>query len=159
MSVPQVSIDFDGTVHYAPNLPMFADAPLGAALGHALDLPVVVDNDANVAAWGEVCHGAARGHAPRLGDHARHRVGGGIIIDGRVLRGAHGFAAEVGHWQFDPHGPRVCVRRARALGGRGVGNRARPVGARAAVDAGARAERARREPVVIRSAVTGHARR
>ncbi|MSO78408.1 MAG: ROK family protein [Acidimicrobiia bacterium] len=97
-------IDGDGMAHYAPNLPMLRQAPLRAALVDATGLPVIVDNDANVAAWGEVCHGAARGARHALVITLGTGVGGGIVIDGRIFRGAHGFAAEVGHWQFDPHG-------------------------------------------------------
>ena len=35
-------------------------------------------------------------------------VGGGVVVNGKVLRGAHGFAAEIGHFQVDPHGPRCA---------------------------------------------------
>lgn len=101
-------VDRAGVVHYAPNLPMFLAAPLRALVQAAVDLPVVVDNDANVAAWGEYCHGALRGHDDGLLVTLGTGVGGGIIAGGRVLRGAHGFAAEVGHWQFDPAGPRCA---------------------------------------------------
>ena len=101
-------IDADGVVHYAPNLPMFLEAPVRALVQAAVDLPVVLDNDANVAAWGEYCHGALRGHRHGLLVTLGTGVGGGIIADGRLLRGAHGFAAEVGHWQFDPAGPRCA---------------------------------------------------
>lgn len=101
-------VDKDGTIHYAPNLPMLINAPLGRSLDDALQIPVVVDNDANVAAWGEVCHGAARGRSDVLLITLGTGVGGGIVINGRIYRGAHGFAAEVGHWQFDPRGP-VCA--------------------------------------------------
>ncbi|MEX0664569.1 MAG: ROK family protein [Acidimicrobiia bacterium] len=101
-------VDFEGTVHYAPNLPMLRHAPLGAALSEALDLPVVVDNDANVAAWGEVCHGAAQGCRHALVITLGTGIGGGIILDGRVYRGGHGFAGEVGHWQLDPAGERCA---------------------------------------------------
>lgn len=102
-------IDRDGErVHYAPNLPMFTDAPLRDALVERLRRPVVVDNDANAAAWGEYCHGAARGARHALVITLGTGVGGGIIVDGRLLRGAHGFAGEVGHWQFDPDGPRCA---------------------------------------------------
>jgi glucokinase len=97
-------IDRDGTAHYAPNLPMLRQAPLRSALADATGLPVVVDNDANVAAWGEVCHGAARGARHALVITLGTGVGGGVVTDGRIYRGAHGFAAEVGHWQFDPDG-------------------------------------------------------
>jgi glucokinase len=98
-------IDHDGAVRYAPNLPMFVDVPLRALLAERLTPPVVVDNDANAAAWGEHCHGAARGTSHALVITLGTGVGGGVIADGRLFRGAHGFAAEVGHWQFDPHGP------------------------------------------------------
>ncbi len=101
-------IDRAGTVRYAPNLPMLRQAPLGAALAEAVGLPVIVDNDANVAAWGEACHGAARGVRHALVITLGTGIGGGFVMDGRIYRGAHGFAAEVGHWQFDPHGA-VCA--------------------------------------------------
>lgn len=101
-------VDRDGTVHYAPNLPQLIDAPLRRALEDAVDLPVVVDNDGNAAAWGEVCHGAARGVDHALMITLGTGVGGAIIADGRISRGAHGFAAEVGHWQIDPDGPRCA---------------------------------------------------
>jgi glucokinase len=98
-------VDHDGVVRYAPNLPMFLEAPLRALVQGIVDLPVIVDNDANVAAWGEFCHGALRGHPNSLLITLGTGVGGGVISNGRLLRGAHGFAAEVGHWQFDPAGP------------------------------------------------------
>lgn len=98
-------VDDDGVVRYAPNLPMFVEAPLRALVQDIVDVPVIVDNDANVAAWGEFCHGALRGHPNSLLITLGTGVGGGIINNGRLVRGAHGFAAEVGHWQFDPAGP------------------------------------------------------
>jgi glucokinase len=98
-------VDRDGTVHYAPNIPKLIEVPLRDQLAERFDLPVVVDNDANAAAWGEVCHGAARGVAHALVITLGTGVGGGIVIDGRIFRGGHGFAAEVGHWPFDPNGP------------------------------------------------------
>ncbi len=98
-------VDRDGAVHYAPNIPRLIQVPLRASLAETLPVPVVVDNDANVAAWGEVCHGAARGVAYGLVITLGTGVGGGIISDGRIYRGAHGFGGEVGHWPFDPDGP------------------------------------------------------
>jgi len=98
-------IDADGVVHYAPNLPMFVHVPLRSLVEDVVQLPVVVDNDANVAAWGEACHGALRGHPNGLLVTLGTGIGGGIIAGGRLLRGAHGFAAEIGHWQLDPAGP------------------------------------------------------
>jgi glucokinase len=101
-------IDGDGVVHYAPNRPMFVNVPLRTLIADVVRLPVVVDNDANVAAWGEACHGALRGHANGLCVTLGTGVGGGIIADGRLFRGAHGFAAEIGHWQLDPSGPKCA---------------------------------------------------
>ena len=101
-------VDRDGVLHYAPNLPQYLDVPLRRLLTERLDLPAVVDNDANAAAWGEVQHGAAEGHDHALVFTLGTGVGGGIISDGRLLRGAHGFAGEVGHWQLDPHGPKCA---------------------------------------------------
>ncbi len=106
-------IDYEGVVHYAPNLPEFSGVPLQPLLAQSLDYPVVVDNDANTAAWGEVNHGAAQGYDAALVITLGTGIGGGVIVGGQIYRGAHGFAAEVGHWQFDPAGP-LC-----ACGGRG----------------------------------------
>jgi glucokinase len=101
-------VDDDGVVHYAPNLPMFVSAPLRSLVQAVVGLPVVVENDANAAAWGEHCHGALRDCRHGLLVTLGTGVGGGVISDGRLLRGAHGFAGEIGHWQFDPGGPRCA---------------------------------------------------
>jgi glucokinase len=101
-------VDRDGTVHYAPNIPAFRRTPLGKELESAVGLPVVVDNDANAAAWGELVHGAAKDVLYALMITLGTGIGGGIIARGRVIRGAHGFAAEVGHFQIDPAGP-LCA--------------------------------------------------
>ena len=101
-------VDDDGVARYAPNLHGLIDVPLRSELASSVGLPVAVDNDANVAARGELAHGAARGARHALVLTLGTGIGGGIILDGHVYRGAHGFAAEVGHWQFDPHG-RMCA--------------------------------------------------
>jgi glucokinase len=101
-------VDREGVVHYAPNIPAFRRTPLRKDLEAAVGLPVIVDNDANAAAWGEVVHGAAQGVLYALMITLGTGIGGGIIGRGRVIRGAHGFAAEVGHFQIDPDGP-VCA--------------------------------------------------
>ncbi len=79
-----------------------------AQIAEATGLPTVVDNDANAAAWGELAHGAARGVSDALVITLGTGIGGGIVTDGRVLRGAHGFAAEIGHFTIDPEGPRCA---------------------------------------------------
>lgn len=126
-------VDRDGVLHYAPNLPQYVDVPLRALLTERLGIPVVVDNDANAAAWGEVRHGAARGHDHALVFTLGTGVGGGIISDGRLLRGAYGFAGEVGHWQLDPDGPKCACGQVghweAFASGRGLGGRARAAAA------------------------------
>jgi glucokinase len=101
-------VDRDGVIHYSPNVPAFLAAPVRARLVEALGFAVAVDNDANVAALAELTHGAGRGCDDFLLVTLGTGVGGGVVMDGKVLRGAHGFAAEIGHFQVDPHGPRCA---------------------------------------------------
>jgi len=85
----------------------FQQAPLRALLEDAQDLPVLTANDANAAAWAEYRFGAARGYNHVVMVTVGTGLGCGIVIDGRLLRGAHGFAAEIAHLMIDPQGP-VC---------------------------------------------------
>lgn len=71
-----------------------------------LGLPVFIDNDANVAALAEVRAGAAAGASQVVMVTLGTGIGGGIIIDGKVYRGATGSAAELGHMVIDPNGPK-----------------------------------------------------
>ncbi len=93
-----------GVLRFAPNL-AWRDAPLVAHVGEALGLRVFADNDANVAAWGEYRFGAGRGHACMLMVTVGTGIGGGIVAGGELYRGAHGFAAEIGHIIVEPDGP------------------------------------------------------
>ncbi|MGZ4690339.1 MAG: ROK family protein [Acidimicrobiia bacterium] len=101
-------IDLDGMIHYAPNVPGFRKVPVQASLTEATGLPTVVDNDANTAAYAEIKLGVARGLRDALLVTLGTGIGGGVIVEGRVLRGANGFAAEIGHFQIDPAGP-LCA--------------------------------------------------
>jgi len=101
-------VDDDGVVRYAPNIPGLRDAPIQARLAQRTDLPVVVDNDANVAGWGEATHGAAAGARHVLLVTLGTGIGGAIVLDGSVYRGAHGFAAEIGHITVVDGGPRCA---------------------------------------------------
>jgi len=101
-------VDDDGVARYAPNVPALVNAPLRDDICAATGLTAIIDNDANVAAWGELAHGAMRGMRHALLLTLGTGIGGGIVLDGRVYRGSNGFAAEVGHWQFDPHS-RMCA--------------------------------------------------
>jgi glucokinase len=101
-------VDLGGTIHYAPNVPGFRRLPVQQELGERTGLPTVVDNDANTAAYAELQLGAARGMTDAMVITLGTGIGGGMIVGGRILRGAHGFASEVGHFQVDPDGP-LCA--------------------------------------------------
>jgi glucokinase len=101
-------VDHEGTIHYSPNVPAFLHAPVRTRLEEATGLPAVVDNDANVAVVAELVHGAARGCTEVLLITLGTGIGGGVVTRGEVLRGAHGFGTEVGHFQVDPDGP-LCA--------------------------------------------------
>ena len=99
-------VDAAGVLRYAPNIPDWTDVPLAALLGAELGVPVVVDNDANMAAWGEYRAGAGRtAGADLLLLTVGTGVGGGLIQDGRLVRGASGMAAEFGHIVIAEGGP------------------------------------------------------
>ncbi|MER8047222.1 ROK family transcriptional regulator [Streptomyces sp. NPDC094032] len=105
-----------GTVRQAPNLGwnrVDADALFGAALAAATarpsgapGLPVASDNEANVAALAELWFGDLGGIRSFLHVTGEIGVGGALVLDGEVLRGAHGFAGEIGHLPVTPDGPR-----------------------------------------------------
>lgn len=98
-------VDFaSGTFRFGPNLP-WREVPLAERLSEAFGVPVVIDNDANAAAWGEFRYGAAREHDDMLMVTVGTGIGGGIVSGGRMLRGANGFAAEIGHVIVEPDGP------------------------------------------------------
>ena len=91
------------TVLTAPNID-WNDAPLGTDVSALLGVPVVVENDANAAAWAEHRFGAGRGARQMLAVTVGTGVGGGVVVDGHLVRGAHGVAAEVGHIRFERNG-------------------------------------------------------
>jgi glucokinase len=100
------------TVLFAPNL-AWKDEPLRDYVSAAVALPVVVENDANAAAWAEFRCGAAE-HADdsMVMFTVGTGIGGGIVFGGELVRGAHGVAAELGHIQVVPDGrPCGCGRR------------------------------------------------
>ena len=94
------------TVLYAPILE-WRNRPFLSDLTKRLELPVVVENDANAAAWGEYRHGAGAGERCLVLVTLGTGVGGGVVIEGRLLSGGAGIAAELGHLKVGSDG-RAC---------------------------------------------------
>lgn len=94
-----------GVVTDPPNLPGWRDVPIGRWLRDALKVPTVLENDANAAALGEHRYGAGRGSRHMIYLTVSTGIGGGIIIDRKLYRGASGAAGELGHVIIDADGP------------------------------------------------------
>lgn len=98
-------IGADGSVRYAPNLD-WADYPLQDALVQRLGVDVIVDNDANTAAWAEYAVGAGRAARTSMAMlTVGTGVGGGLVVNGGLVRGAGGLAGELGHLIVAEGGP------------------------------------------------------
>ncbi|MPZ62934.1 MAG: ROK family glucokinase [Propionibacteriales bacterium] len=93
------------SVLFAPHL-AWRREPLRDALTNRLRMPVVVDNDANAAAWAESRFGAGAGEAHLLCVNLGTGIGGAMVIEGRIFRGAFGLAGEFGHMQVVEGGHR-----------------------------------------------------
>ncbi|HEX9775052.1 MAG TPA: ROK family protein [Actinomycetota bacterium] len=93
-----------GVVINAPNI-SWRNVHLRAMLQDRLNLRVAVDNDANVAALGEALYGAGRGAGDQVMVTVGTGVGGGLVIGGRIYRGARGLGAEIGHMVIAADGP------------------------------------------------------
>ena len=91
------------TVMFAPNI-AWRDVDLSGGLEKQLDLPVIIENDANAAAWGEFAYGAGSDVDDLLLVTVGTGVGGGIVLDGSLYRGAFGVGAEIGHMRVVPGG-------------------------------------------------------
>jgi glucokinase len=92
-------------VLFAPHL-AWRNEPLRDEVAARVDLPVVVENDANAAAWAEWRFGAGRGEDRLVCVTLGTGIGGGIVLDGAVQRGRHGMAGEFGHMVVYPDGHR-----------------------------------------------------
>jgi glucokinase len=87
-----------------PNISNWNGVNLVAELTEILDKKIVLENDANAAAWGEFKFGAGRGRSDLMMLTLGTGVGGGLILDGSVFRGAFGIGAELGHIRLVPEG-------------------------------------------------------
>jgi glucokinase len=95
--------DKRATVLFAPNI-NWRHEPLKDKVEQRVGLPVVVENDANAAAWGEYRFGAGQGHDDVICITIGTGLGGGVIIGNKLRRGRFGVAAEVGHIRVVPDG-------------------------------------------------------
>lgn len=95
---------YTGTVEYAPNLPWKGIIPLARLLEEKFGVPVMVTNDANAAAIGEMMYGAAQGMKDFIMITLGTGVGSGIIANGKLIYGHDGFAGELGHTIIIPKG-------------------------------------------------------
>lgn len=91
-------------IEVMPNLPNLSDRDILAELSQATGLPIILDNDANAAAYAELQVGAARGRRDVFFVTLGTGIGAGLIINGQIFRGAAGFAGEFGHMTIDPEG-------------------------------------------------------
>lgn len=108
---PGVINSRSGVLEYAGNLG-FKKLPLGSEISARLGIPVHVENDANCAALGEVCAGAAGDAESALVVTVGTGIGGGIVINGRIYSGVNGIAGEIGHMTLFPGGePCACGRK------------------------------------------------
>ncbi len=97
---------WEGVIIKAPNLPGWHNVPLKAIIEEEFGLPTYVGNDANLAALAEQRFGAGKGTRDLIYITHSTGIGGGIIVDGRMLLGSKGLGAEVGHITLDIDGPR-----------------------------------------------------
>ncbi len=135
----------EGVLRFAPNL-AWRNLAIAARMREALGLPCQVDNDGSMAAYGEYRFGAGRGYRHLLLVTVGTGIGGGIVSDGRLFRGANGFAAEIGHIIVEPGGP-LC----------GCGNRGcwEQVAAGKAIDRMGREEAREQEHSILRRLAGG----
>lgn len=95
------------TVLFSPHL-AWRNEPLRQALAERISLPLIVENDANAAAWAEYRFGAAQGEAVVVCVTLGTGIGGGLVVGGSVYRGAYGLACEYGHMTVVPDGRRCA---------------------------------------------------
>ncbi|MPY92755.1 MAG: ROK family protein [Acidimicrobiia bacterium] len=141
-------LDLAGVLRLAPNLVHEDAVEVGRRLGRELDVPLVVDNDANCAAIAEVVAGVAKGRQEVVYAALGTGIGGAVVSGGQVLRGANGFAGEPGHMTVARGGwPCACGRSGcweAYASGTGLARLGREAAERAAAPAGGASRRAGR---------------
>jgi glucokinase len=107
LGAPGIISSREGTVVASPNLPGWRDVPLRDRVAAAVGFPVLLENDANAAAYGEYWRGAGERCASMVLLTLGTGVGGGLVLGGELWRGADGMAGEIGHITVEPGG-RTC---------------------------------------------------
>jgi glucokinase-like ROK family protein len=111
LGAPGLVDQLQGELKIAPNLG-WKNTPLRQLWAQRFGLPVFVENDAKASALGEYYFGVARGRDNFIYLNAGVGLGAGIMIDGKLFRGSHGYASEVGHIIIDPNGEQCgCGKR------------------------------------------------
>ena len=98
---------YNGSIEFAPNLNWKGKVPLAELLNKNFRVPILLTNDANAAAIGEMIYGAAKGLNDFIMITLGTGLGSGIVVNGKLVYGHDGFAGEIGHTIYDPNG-RVC---------------------------------------------------
>jgi glucokinase len=112
IGIPGIVDLHTGMLRKSANLPGFEEYPVRAEIEHRLKAPVVLENDANVAALGEQWLGAARGVPNMAVVTLGTGIGGGIVLGGKIWHGMNGMAGEYGHVTVEPEGvPCGCGNR------------------------------------------------
>lgn len=106
-AVPGPINPYTGMVYKTPNIPAWTNYPLAQLLKEKYNLPAYIGNDANMAVLAEWLYGAGQGHHNIVYLTLSTGIGGGVIINDRLIEGFHGMAAELGHITVLPGGP-VC---------------------------------------------------
>ena len=99
---------YTGNIEHAPNLPWKGILPIANMMSEKFGIPVVITNDANAAALGEMTYGAARGLRDFIMITLGTGVGSGIVINGQLVYGHDGFAGELGHTIVRRNNGRLC---------------------------------------------------
>lgn len=98
-------VDFEnGIIREMPAIPGVKNVNISKQLSDEFKIPVFVDNDANNFALGEIVFGVAKGKKNVIGITLGTGIGGGIVIDGKLYRGAKNYAGEIGHMVIVPNG-------------------------------------------------------
>ena len=104
MGLPGPIRQEDGVVGSSAILPGWVGVPAVGEMRRRLDIPILVDNDANLGALAEAAFGAARDASDLVYLKVASGIGAGLILNGRLYRGSAGLAGELGHVLVDPEG-------------------------------------------------------